>query len=147
MDMKLCKKCDRTLSVAEFSAHPTRGLQTNCKECQKVISKDWYARNKAHHLENVAARKEEALDRFNLWKEGLHCVQCKEHDSVCLDFHHVDPKQKDFVISEVVRDMSVAKLKTELRKCVVVCRNCHAKVHAGHIRLAQPIQLCNVDEL
>ena len=28
-----------------------------------------------------------------------------------------------------------AKLKAEIAKCVVLCHNCHAKVHAGHLEL------------
>ena len=51
-----------------------------------------------------------------------------------LQFHHIDPSQKDFSISHVTR--SWERIKDEIEKCVLVCANCHAEIHAGLIKLA-----------
>ena len=49
----------------------------------------------------------------------------------------VDPSSKDFNIGMAQsRKISPARVEAELAKCVCLCMNCHAKVHAGIITLA-----------
>lgn len=59
------------------------------------------------------------------------CTLCPEDDDACLEFHHVDPRQKSFKIG----DYKVMLLKTdlwlEIQKTMVLCVNCHRRVHAG----------------
>ena len=45
------------------------------------------------------------------------------------DFHHPDPREKDFAISD--RMSSWAKIKPELDKCFLLCARCHREVHDG----------------
>lgn len=45
------------------------------------------------------------------------------------DFHHLDPAQKDYSISQ--RVVSFAALKEELDKCALLCCRCHREVHEG----------------
>lgn len=51
--------------------------------------------------------------------------KCQE----ALDFHHLDPTQKDFNISGGTR--SFESLRVEVDKCILVCSNCHREIHAG----------------
>lgn len=46
-----------------------------------------------------------------------------------LDFHHLDPNQKDFSPSASTASRTV--FVEELRKCVCLCSNCHREVHSG----------------
>lgn len=46
-----------------------------------------------------------------------------------LDFHHLNPLEKDFNISGGTR--SFESIKKELDKCVLVCSNCHTEIHSG----------------
>lgn len=71
-------------------------------------------------------------------KTKLKCIeykggQCKNCGySKCptaLVFHHPDPAQKDFGISEKGFARSFAKCKPEIEKCILLCANCHAEVH------------------
>jgi hypothetical protein len=48
-----------------------------------------------------------------------------------LQFHHLDPNEKDFSISG--KSLSFEKLKNEVDKCVLVCSNCHCEIHDGLI--------------
>ena len=46
-----------------------------------------------------------------------------------MDFHHVDPMEKDFTISS--RMTSFRAIQTELDRCVLLCATCHREVHDG----------------
>jgi len=46
-----------------------------------------------------------------------------------LDFHHIDPTQKDFGISAKGYTRSWEKVKLEVDKCVLICANCHREIH------------------
>jgi len=86
--------------------------------------------------EQVSIRNKQRADIarhvLNKYKETHPCVKCGESCVDCLDFHHLDPMQKDFTVSQR-QNGSLTLLKEEVQKCIVVCRNCHAKIHAGLI--------------
>ena len=64
------------------------------------------------------------------------CRLCPEAEHCCLVAHHLDPKTKDFDIGGSDRHrVSIDRLRRELAKCVCLCHNCHAKVHAGSVTL------------
>lgn len=52
-----------------------------------------------------------------------------------LTFHHINPWDKDFEISS---KMSWEAIVQELKKCALVCSNCHAEIHEGF----HPLYLC-----
>ena len=52
-----------------------------------------------------------------------------------LDFHHLDPAQKDFAISNSNIYKNLDKLKKELDKCILVCANCHREIHGGLVNI------------
>ena len=49
-----------------------------------------------------------------------------------LHYHHLDRKTKKFNISRIA-STSIAKksLDEELKKCIILCANCHAEVEDG----------------
>lgn len=63
---------------------------------------------------------------------GGKCKLCgyDKHPGV-LEFHHVDPSQKSFGIGEDGCSRSWAKIQAELKKCVLLCANCHREVGLG----------------
>ena len=64
---------------------------------------------------------------------GSKCESCGFDKSLlALDWHHVNPDEKDFTISER-RGVSMDKLWAEIKKCVLVCKNCHAMIHSKEI--------------
>lgn len=48
-----------------------------------------------------------------------------------LDFHHINSEEKDFGISQSNTHYRFERIKSELDKCILLCKNCHAEVHAG----------------
>lgn len=60
--------------------------------------------------------------------KGGECESCGYNKSVCsLDFHYVNPSDKEFGISGKI--YSYEKMKNEVDKCILVCRNCHGEIH------------------
>lgn len=68
---------------------------------------------------------------------GGSCIKCgfNEFDAA-LDVHHVDPIEKD-PSSRSMRGWSKKRIIEELSKCVLLCKNCHAGVHAEKIFLGE----------
>lgn len=68
-----------------------------------------------------------------LWaKRSSGCVVCGEDEPCALQFHHRNPKSKLFEVSRA-GTRSLEEVKKEIKKCDVLCANCHAKVHAKRI--------------
>ena len=64
---------------------------------------------------------------------GGKCAICGLEDT-CLsvyDFHHINPEEKDFTISSGYFCNSWEKLIDELKKGVLLCANCHRRVHSN----------------
>ena len=75
-------------------------------------------------------RKRQKLKLQALEYKGGKCVKCGYDNSVnALQFHHLDPKQKDFGIASSGHTRSWDKIKIELDKCILICANCHAEEH------------------
>ena len=64
---------------------------------------------------------------------GRKCVICGyDRCSDALQVHHLNPSEKDFTFAHIrANPTSWAKIVEELRKCVLLCGNCHAEVHNG----------------
>ena len=53
---------------------------------------------------------------------------CKE----ALAFHHIEPEHKDMGFGDLrANPKKWEKIVEELRKCILVCHNCHSEIHAG----------------
>jgi DNA-binding transcriptional ArsR family regulator len=48
-----------------------------------------------------------------------------------LHFHHLDPSEKAFEVSGRGWTRALDRVREEVRKCVLLCGNCHAEVEAG----------------
>ena len=63
---------------------------------------------------------------------GGSCRLCGyDRCAAALQFHHVDPGQKEFAISREGVTRSLAEARAEAAKCILLCANCHAEVEAG----------------
>jgi hypothetical protein len=61
--------------------------------------------------------------------KGGCCQECGYNKcNAALEFHHLDPNEKDFGIGSYTV-LSWDKVKIELDKCILVCANCHREIH------------------
>jgi Helix-turn-helix domain len=69
---------------------------------------------------------------------GGCCAVCGyDRHVAALQFHHLDPAEKAFALSARGATISLARLRIEAGKCVVLCANCHAEVEAGAASLSK----------
>lgn len=130
--MKKCTRCLIEKEDQEFAKRNSDGSKrsSECKICHRQIRKAYYEANKQLEISRVKANKEEYLSWFQSLKKTLCCEICGEKHIATLQFHHLDPKVKDFSISEASRrGLAKTKILDEIKKCQVLCANCHFKIH------------------
>ena len=102
------------------------------READRAYRRKWYAANAEHAKGKVVERRRALRDWFRAHRETLKCERCPESDPDCLDFHHLDPKEKETNVATACRaGWSIPHLQAEMAKCIVLCANCHRKHHAG----------------
>ena len=91
----------------------------------------------------AVTRKRRRLKLVLIEEAGGCCQLCGfDRWAAALQFHHLDPAQKAFHISNGGRTLSLNRLRAEADKCVLLCANCHAGVEAGVIGLPNPVLDC-----
>lgn len=59
---------------------------------------------------------------------GGKCIKCGYDTCIkALEFHHLDPTQKDFTISN--DRFKLKEAIEESKKCILICSNCHKELH------------------
>ena len=77
----------------------------------------------------VSERRRKLKDMAIKYKGGK-CEKCGYNKcNGALDFHHLNPLEKDFSISSTGTTKSFERIKKELDKCILVCANCHREIH------------------
>ena len=60
---------------------------------------------------------------------GDKCACCGYNKCIqALEFHHLDPNEKDFSFGSN-SNRSWADTRNEIKKCILVCANCHREIH------------------
>ena len=121
MEEKLCTRCKEIRPSDRFYEHVKVGpkgqkwryLDSHCKDCRLKYQSERRRQVKRQAVEYLGGACK-------------HCGLATDRMEV-YDFHHVDPEQKDFIISQGVKCFE--KIKTELDKCILLCANCHRLVH------------------
>ena len=103
-----------------------------------VLDRDGYHRCRKCRVDAVARRRTRMRDLL-IAEAGGACAICgfAEHPAA-LQFHHVTPEQKSFTIRNG-DTRSLERMRAEVRKCILLCANCHAQVEAGAADL--PVRL------
>ena len=69
-------------------------------------------------------------------KAGGRCCICGYNKCfTSLSFHHKDPSIKDGQISDMMYTHGKAAVIEEIKKCILVCTNCHGEIHEGLIKV------------
>ncbi len=152
-----CKNCNQLTINAKFcsrscsaiynnKAYPKRKVEHKCKYCEtalpatkricstckslrkdrKIIRQQSWRTNHSDYNKNYRLKKKlEAIESLG----GCCCLCGYDKCPAALEFHHLDPSQKEFSFSSSSRRYT--NLEEELSKCILVCANCHREVHYG----------------
>ncbi|MFC9920062.1 hypothetical protein [Agromyces binzhouensis] len=133
--MKSCSTCRRSLPTTEFNRRQRSrdGLQAVCRSCNAARARLYYAENIEKHRRAVAAQvaktRSAHLQRIGAYLLEHPCIDCGESDIRVLDFDHRSGTEK---VGEVMKLAKAAyswpRVRDEMAKCDVRCRNCHAIV-------------------
>ncbi len=119
--MRKCNKCGCEKIESEFPDDRPRkdcnGIlrQFRCKKCKQKMQTD--------HRKEVAMMVKEV-------KRAAKCKICNCQDFRCLVFHHRNPEEKEFLVSQAtMQGLCVKRIMEEIEKCDVLCANCHTILH------------------
>jgi hypothetical protein len=131
-----CNTCGKHKLSEEFSVNKTRsnGLQTSCKECCNLKHRNYYQSNKDWMKKDIYDKKlirvEENQRKVYEYLKNNSCTgeNCKESDPRVLEFDHTNRLTKEHNISNMVNEgYSWDTISLEIKKCTILCSNCHAK--------------------
>ena len=129
METKVCYKCGEEKPIEEFALNKARkdGHNGMCKSCFKQYRDTHYINNKQYYINKATEYKKARTEEFYEYKKHLKCSICGESRWWLLDFHHLDPKEKETEVYKLVEAPN--KIKSEIAKCIVLCANCHRDLH------------------
>lgn len=117
-------------------------VQKQCLYCKKYYPEDTfgvalttpqkiYRRRKCRDCYRTTKRV--LIDRYFGWlveyKESRGCSRCGVRDYRILDFHHENEETKLFTIGGFRRSVGFKRITNEVKKCIVLCANCHRILH------------------
>ena len=129
--------------LKKFNIKKVNSEYKHCPRCkEEKLKTEFYKRRNGKN--NTPYCKpcsgEQVIERQRNFKQkcvdykGGKCIICEyKKCNSALEFHHLNSAEKDFAISSVKTHQFGEKVKKELDKCILVCRNCHAEIHAGVI--------------
>lgn len=126
---KKCSKCKIDKTLNDFVKNKTKkdGYSVNCKQCQYQLQRQWYANNPDNQKIRVKNNKQKISKWLHEYKKKLKCEKCNFSHPAALDFHHIYDKTRE-ISGAHQQGWSKKRILEEIKKCVVLCANCH-RIH------------------
>lgn len=110
---KICEKCGKSFTPLKYG-----GTRRYCFECVPEIS-------------TKGSEERKRIKEWAVEYKGGKCELCGyDKCNAALDFHHKNPAEKDFILSDRNLILSWKEIQQELDKCMLLCANCHRELHA-----------------
>lgn len=127
--MKVCTgPCGKRRKISDFPFRDKKKIRRHsaCIECCRWYCRDYYRRNKKRFFDY---RKQYRLRISQILRKAkdVPCADCgKKYPYWVMDFDHLDGSIKlDKLSSIALTRLSPKVLIEEMKKCEVVCANCH----------------------
>ena len=154
--MKECKKCGSVIKVRGVVNGKLRNFQRRkyCLKCSPFGSGNTRKLEIPRQLNSKTKRKrnDEERKRYNeacsKWQRkvrrerknklvtifGGKCQFCGYNKTnKALEFHHVNPEEKEITLSTIGLSRKWEVIIKEIKKCILVCANCHREIHAKFV--------------
>lgn len=136
--MKTCATCKLTKPEDDFPSAYRPGnpvpKRNRCKVCWNRARRE-RRRGTASLREKEKRRAKVRQNVVRSFRDTLYdsgCCVCGEKEKCCLQLHHTNPETKEYEFSKLMATGTITNFKREFDKgAVVVCANCHFKIHAG----------------
>lgn len=114
---KICEICGK-----EFITSNRGYTRKFCYDCSPKID------DSCTHANQITIKRR-AIKEMLIQYKGGKCERCGYNKcNRALEFHHLDPNEKDFGVSQNIT-RNIEDLKAEVDKCILLCSNCHAEIH------------------
>ena len=109
-----CLKCNQ-----DFAPQKNANQRKYCYNC---VPADSYTNG---------ASIRQLIKQWSLEYKGNQCQLCGYNKcSEALDFHHLNPEEKEFNLSDRNIKLDWPEIQKELDKGIILCANCHREIHA-----------------
>ena len=99
------------------------------KEDRLAANRRSYRKNKIVVGIRVKTYKKNLRQQWKEYKATLACTICGENDPATLDFHHAVRDPSNRKLGNLLRNAAYEAAYEEIKKCIVLCSNCHRKHH------------------
>ena len=111
----ICKFCKNPVALEKRG----KGVQFCSNKCRvkklKIVSKIY---------------REKIFKFYADFKLKIGCKKCGYNKNpTCLDFHHLNPSEKERRITAGLWYFNTDLFKKEIEKCILLCKNCHYELH------------------
>jgi hypothetical protein len=131
MEMRKCYRCHEVKPLEDF-AWRRKGKNERdsfCRPCRSAYGREHYEANRQRYIDQARASKEALrLERTRYLIEFFKrnpCTDCGESDPIVLEFDHL--RDKSFSIGTKLTQFRWQRILDEIKKCEVVCANCHRR--------------------
>lgn len=114
---KFCVRCGEWKELNENFSPKGKSKEKTQHYCKPCLY--------AYQQERSKERKRKVIELMG--GKCSRCGYCRNY--AALEFHHLDPSKKEINISGNGLKGSWKRLIVELKKCVLVCSNCHREEH------------------
>lgn len=113
------------------------------REAKNAYQRDYYAKNKDHIGKQIQGYSQDRKIATRKWLAAIKSVPCMDcgvsYDPFVMDFDHVRGVKEFHISQACTRGISLERIKAEIKKCDLVCSNCHRiRTLTRHNKLANP---------
>jgi len=134
--MKTCTKCLKEKPITDFPYRLDRKCYRKwCYDCKNLYYREYHKNNTKHakRLKNNKNKRKKFIIDIKL-SNGC-CICGYKKCARALDFHHLNKLTKEFNIAGGLHRRSSKAIIEEIKKCVVVCSNCHREVEDNLVQI------------
>ena len=114
-EFRFCPRCQKQVPTINF--YSRRGKSNSSVYCKPCTN-------------NQTVERQRKLKVKCVEYKGGKCERCGYNKCIgALEFHHINPKEKDFNISHLKSYAFNEVVKEELNKCLLLCACCHREEH------------------